>query len=96
MKQHETMVLKLMGWGPVQAKAFAAGMDGAPCWKDEWHRRMADYSSANERHGINCQAGFLTWTLQNTHQGIGVQLRAAETDEEAEAALKPLWDAIHA
>ena len=85
-----------MGWGAVQAKAIAHGMDGAPCWKPEWHGRMADYGSANERHGINCQAGFLTWTLENTHQSIGVSLRAATTDEQAEAALAPLWHAVKA
>ena len=96
MNLQEQTVLRLMGWGPVQTRAIAKGMDGMPCWKPEWHARMADYGSANERHGINCQAGFLTWTLENTHQSIGVRLRAAETDEQADAALKELWEAIHA
>jgi hypothetical protein len=96
MAKHEAKVLRMMGWGDIQAEAIAAGMDGMPSWKDEWHRRMADYCSAREQHGINCQASFLTWTLKNTHKEIGNKLRAAETEEQAHAALKEFWAEVEA
>ena len=95
-KWQERKVLELMGWGPIQAEAIAAGMDGIPSWKPEWLGRMRDHCSASERHGLNCQASFLTWMLTNAHEQIGIQLRAAETIEQAHEALRSLWDAMHA
>jgi hypothetical protein len=87
----EVLLLQTMGWGPVQARAIAAGMDGMHAWKDEWHGRMAGHCSANEVEGMKGQASFLTWTLLNPYEAIGNKLKAAETEEEANASLSELW-----
>jgi hypothetical protein len=90
----EVLLLQQFGWGPIQARAIADGMDGMPAWKDEWHHRMADHCSANEVEGLKGQASFLTWTLQNPFQAIGNKLKAAETEEQALAALKDFWKVV--
>jgi hypothetical protein len=87
----EVLMLQTMGWGPLQARAIADGMDGMPAWKDEWHHRMADHCSSHEVEGLKGQASFLTWTLLNPHQAVGNKLKAAETEEDAIAALKDFW-----
>jgi hypothetical protein len=94
MKEHERLVLRMMGWRDHQAKAIAAGMERQPLWKPEWIKRMNDYCGEREQDGINCQASFLTSTLRNSHKQIGDKLKAAETEEEAHVALKEFWEAV--
>jgi hypothetical protein len=89
----EVLALQKLGWPPLAARAIADGMI-MPAWKDEWHSRCADWCSAHEKEGIAGMAGFLNWTLTNPYEGVGRALKAAATQEEADAALDLFWKVV--
>ena len=85
----EFLHLTKLGWSPLQARVIAEGM--VMPWRDEWAARCKDWCSAHERSGTEGEAMFLTYLLQNVFQPIGLKLKAAETEQQAQDALKDFW-----